>query len=95
MGENAPGPQGSHWLGSSQEANTPGGRRTFHTIGRARALPGEQPGADGATYTQVPGVQLYLLLQLREQLVVKRLQLDVERNISSSSAGALDTGHPV
>ena len=28
-----------------------------------------------ATYTQVPGVQLHLLLQLREQLVVKRLQL--------------------
>lgn len=32
-----------------------------------------------ATYTQVPGIQLYLLLQLCEQLIVERLQLDTER----------------
>lgn len=32
-----------------------------------------RPGA--GTYTQVPGVQLHLLLQLCEQLCVERLQL--------------------
>lgn len=37
-----------------------------------------------ATYTQVPGVQLHLLLQLREQLVVKRLQLGMERKQRSA-----------
>lgn len=43
-----------------------------------------------ATYTQVPGVQLHLLLQLREQLVVERLQLDKERThvaVSTTQAG--------
>lgn len=31
------------------------------------------------TYTQVPGVQLYLLFQLCEQLIVERLQLEAGR----------------
>lgn len=38
----------------------------------------------GDTYTQVPGVQLHLLLQLGEQLIVKGLQLDRERTDSST-----------
>lgn len=42
-----------------------------------------------ATYTQVPGVQLHLLLQLREQLIVKRLQLGVERKQRSARTYSL------
>lgn len=33
----------------------------------------------GCTYTQIPGIQFYFLLQLCEQLIVKGLQLDTGR----------------
>lgn len=45
----------------------------------------------GRTYAQVPGVQLHLLLQLREQLIVKRLQLDIENRPAVSSKAAQES----
>lgn len=44
----------------------------------------ERVGVGRATYTQVPGVQLHLLLQLSEQLVVKGLQLEREHTPEST-----------
>lgn len=83
-------PQGGRPAGSYHPSN--GGRIRGGTgaAGRAR-------GVAGTTYTQVPGVQLHLLLQLREQLVVKGLQLDAERTQGSSQcrrAGQRTGRHP-
>lgn len=79
-------------MGRSWEAGNPGnppteGRVPAGSQGTGRGGPASSgvtgrgarwPGRAGGTYAQVPGVQLHLLLQLRQKLIVEGLQLDQE-----------------
>lgn len=64
--------------------------RSGRHLGEPEPRHGAQQARPGCTYTQIPGVQLHLLLQLCEQLVVKRLQLDMERKHISRQLQHMD-----
>lgn len=81
---------GAHADRELRGSGKPSGRGKERQAFRRVGAQAQGPSRPGCTYTQVPGVQLHLLLQLREQLVVKRLQLDMERKHTSRQLQHMD-----